>query len=364
MKTFRTLTLTSDPVNLIKDVGMIPYALQKWYDTGFVSYIQGGNGRDFRDQVKSLKTECIGDDGGKNHTLNLLDRKALGYVWRNARGIDVLNLYFLKNSMVYGILYKLRNPSGTLYLKMDGNALKMEKENRGVPGFLRRAVFGWYLRHVTDKVSIESLRGFEFMKKTYRLTEKRLIYLPNGMDDSKIGEVLPWEKKDNVILNVGRIGSWEKHTEMLLEAAGKVNWHDGWKLRLVGPVAEGFEVPQMPGVELAGPIFDRDALFGEYNRARAFTLTSRFESFGLVCVEAQAFGNYLLLTPFCTAPDFTDNGKVGTIVQTADELASAMQDIIDNPEKYSGRQSEILAHSSQYYWSALSGRLRDFLESS
>jgi len=238
----------------------------------------------------------------------------------------------------------------------------MKKDARSLKDIFRKPVYRWYLRHVVDKVTIESSDGRDFMAKRYGLDESRLMYLPNGVDDRLVGKPAAWEKKENVILNVARLGAYPKRTEMILEAARKVRWHDGWKIKLVGPVEPGFTQKEIEGVEWAGPTFDRKSLFEIYDKSKVFCLTSEFESFGLVCVEAQAFGNYLLLTPFSAAPDFVDGGKAGEIINDADALAEAIQNIIDGKKDIASLQKGILEHSKQYYWSSLADRLHDFLE--
>ena len=64
-----------------------------------------------------------------------------------------------------------------------------------------------------------------------------------------------------------------------------------WKLKLIGPIEEEFkeyinnfynENPNLKNiVEFTGPIYDRKQLADEYNKAKIFCLTSRYESFGL-----------------------------------------------------------------------------------
>lgn len=49
-------------------------------------------------------------------------------------------------------------------------------------------------------------------------------------------------------------------------------------------------------VILLGNIEDKNLLYDDYDRAKVFLLTSRWESFGIVLVEALRFGNYIIAT--------------------------------------------------------------------
>lgn len=361
MKTFCTMIALSKPFNLLKDVGMLPYSLNGRYNCMLASYIIDET-REFTSQVPGLKLVSLGDGKGIDHCLEMFNMDCVCFLIKSSRSIDILNLYYLKHSILYGALYKLLNPKGTLYVKMDGNVASMEKETRDRFDFVRRAVYQFYLRYIVDKVSIESMRGFGFMKKRYGLPNDKLLYLPNGFNDRLVGNILGWDEKDNAFLTVGRLGSPEKRTELLLEAAKKVKWKNGWELRMVGPVEGNVDKENIPGVRWYGPVFDHNKLYDLYNKSKIFCLTSLYESFGIVCVEAQAFGEYLLLTPFSTACDFTDNSRIGKIVNNADELAEEMQKIIDDDSCVATLMPEAIEHSRQYKWSRLSEKLYSFLE--
>lgn len=360
MKTFCTMIAVSDPSNLLKDVGMIPFSLKEEYLCMLASYIDDKDGK-FLSQVKGLKLISLGKSDGKNHCLEMWNKDCASFLRKNSKRIDVLNLYFLKHSILYGIYYKVLNRRGTLYLKMDGNAVAMENEAKERFDFIRHTVYRLYLKFIVDKVSIESTKGFAFMKDQYNLSNDKLLYLPNGFDDRMVGEIIPWDKKDNAFLTVGRLDAPEKRTEIILEAASKVKWNNGWELRLVGPANNDF-IKKIPGVKWLGPIYEHNKLYQLYNKSKVFCLMSAHESFGIVCVEAQAFGEYLLLSSFSTSPDFTNNEELGRIVYNADGLAKAMQEIIDDDSHLAKLMTKTVLHAQQYKWSHLGKELYSFLE--
>ena len=92
-------------------------------------------------------------------------------------------------------------------------------------------------------------------------------------------------------------------------------------------------------------------------------MTSRYESFGFVCVEAQAYGNILLSTPIAASPDFIPNEQIGHTIHSAIELADAINYLIEHPESIESACPYIISHAQQFRWSTVCARLSDFLQS-
>src|SRR5690606_8696614 len=117
--------------------------------------------------------------------------------------------------------------------------------------------------------------------------------------------VKPFHEKENIILAVGRIGTYQKNTELLLEALLNVDLNN-WKVFILGPIEENFTAyisnlftahPNLKDkIIFAGNITDRLELFGWYNRAKILCMTSRFEGFPITFSEALYFGNYIITT--------------------------------------------------------------------
>lgn len=63
--------------------------------------------------------------------------------------------------------------------------------------------------------------------------------LSNGFDEDLLQlfsmKECRYEEKENLIITVGRLGTFEKNTEMIIKAAEKVHF-DNWKLVLIGPI--------------------------------------------------------------------------------------------------------------------------------
>ena len=118
-KTFVTIFPICENVHLTKDLGQIPYFLHRThgFDSKIVSYKNNETYDNLNGEVKGLKMDFVENTG----RINFLEKGILKYIYSNAKKIDVLNLYiFSKHTFVYGIFYKMLNPSGFLFLKLDG----------------------------------------------------------------------------------------------------------------------------------------------------------------------------------------------------------------------------------------------------
>ena len=151
-------------------------------------------------------------------------------------------------------------------------------------------------------------------------------------------------EKENLIITVGRLGTKQKNTEMLLEAL-KLTKLDSWQIALIGPIEPTFqsylnhffqENPTLKtSVVFTGAIYEKQQLWEYYNRAKVFVLTSEWESFGIVLTEACRFHNYILSTPVGNAEHIISASGQGEIIPVNDSvyLANTLQSIIDGTKE-------------------------------
>jgi glycosyltransferase involved in cell wall biosynthesis len=163
-------------------------------------------------------------------------------------------------------------------------------------------------------------------------------------------EKVDFDKKENIILTVGRIGSPEKASDLLMRAFSKVeeSVRKTWKLVFVGPIENEFKSTieeffnineKLKDVVLfKGPIYDRNELYNEYKKAKIFCLTSNFESVGISLIEAAAFGDVIVSTKVGIAEEIVAKGN-GITVPVGDEegLSNALTSLLTSREleKYS-----------------------------
>lgn len=337
--TFVTMFPEAQNVHLIKDVGMIPYIMHEKY--GFDSKIVCYNNGEYpyiKNEVYGLKIDFIKKCTGKSVIDGAL------YLLENAKKIDILHLFhFSKRTSVWIYVYKLLNPNGKVYLKLDANSKIMVSTNpnqRNLNGYMKRLIIS-----KCDLISVETIKIYDFLKNNWKINVQ---YIPNGFYNYNIKNIVTYKEKENIILTVGRIGSYEKANDVLLQGF-KLASNDimDWRLRLVGPIQDEFkdylnkffhENPQLKSkIDIVGPIYDRVKLEEEYRKAKIFSLTSKYESFGLVLVEAMKNGCYIITSDVLAARDVTNGGKYGDIfeVDNYNALAKCLIYNCNNEKKLS-----------------------------
>lgn len=320
-ETLRFVTLYPKCHNpgLMKDVGQIPNTLGNNYaniNTKLVSCIV-----DFDDDniqhLTGMKIENI------PYLLNNDIITGLVYILKNAKRVDWFNFYHGGRKVYYWTkLYKLLNPKGKVYLKMDLGYEGCEKYGSNK----KETVIFEKTANIVDIISVES---DVIRNKIKEFSNADVKLICNGYFDNGNIAINSTSCRAKEFITVGRLGTAPKATELLLEAfALSANSHN-WNLKLVGPVEETFKPykqkffnshPDMRArVFFMGPIFDKNKLYSLYNSARVFVLPSRWEGFPLVGPEAAHCGCRMILTdiipPF---KELTNNGKYGISIKTND----------------------------------------------
>lgn len=341
-----TLFHPATNTHLIKDVGMVPKYVQRsgLVRTTLVCYANDAVYSHLDGEASGLQIRFIRNTG----KWFFLEKAVLSFLWRESQCIDVLHLFHLsQESLVYGLLYKMLNPTGILYIKADVDAEQFRREKRVQYSkkMFNNRLFKTLERAVLQRLNlmtVETREALSEFHRAYASYTSIIRHLPNGVSDRSIdGYRQTAPLKENWIITVGRLGTDQKNTSMLLDAVSRLRLGK-WRVALVGPVTESFarHVDQWrrdnpaaaEAVALTGEVNDRKQLYDWYSRARIFCLTSRWESFGLVLAEAMYCGAYVVTTPVSSAVDMTANGRWGSIVpfddpvQLASELCRLMED--------------------------------------
>ena len=347
-----------------KDNGMIPIYISEV--CGYNSYILTNDIKhelpDVFRSVHIVKVKRLFKKiGNFAYFIKLLRRlNIFKYLIKNAKEIDVLMLFHISRcSYWYAFVYKLLNKTGKVYIKADFNLEVYQKEIRRLNSrsrnfkdfFKKRNEIAEYKKRkklvtMVDLISYETEDSYNEMKYSYAGvdTKGKVIYLPNGYDNLEIErnyKIKNMDNKKNIILTVGRLGTEAKNTEFLLESLKKIDFKD-WKFYFVGSETKEFQIykdnffnkyPYLKEkILFLGEIKDRKKLYSLYNEAKVFVLPSKWESFGIVMVEAMAFGEYIITSNTCAANDITKNGEIGKIISIDEdkELVNSIQDVINN----------------------------------
>lgn len=337
---------------LSKDIFLIPY------------YI----GKELGGECKYLYTQNLGKtEIPKLHRGVTIERTKNKNVWKvllteiltHAKDIDVL---FLTGSsavhMLATFLYQKLNPNGKVVAFGDMEEPQARELNQngfhysgGLAGYVKDKLTDYFFRHVTYLVA--NTAAYHLMDDLcQRKHWTGLLHFYPCLDDEKFLSYglsrKPFVEKENIMVCVGRIGCYQKNTEMLLNALRKVDLKE-WKIYMLGPNTSSFdlkegddfqnvidqffeECPQHKGkLIFTGMIYDAKTVFEYYNRAKVLMMTSRHESWGNVYSEAAALGCYILSTDVGGATLASNDWKFGYRLEQEDSegLAHAIEGIVN-----------------------------------
>lgn len=341
--TFITIFPPVENIHLVKDVGMYPYAMHQYcdYDSSIIT--------NKRLKYPYLDSEVQGLKGiNAPSVFQNQEYNCILWLLLNARKIDVLNLFHqVKHTRVSIAIYMLFNWKGKVYVHLDCDGTQYSDYQLGLEGkSIKRGIkrFVYYHIFYPKRIRKNIIWGVQNKQAERNIVGKfpyeNVKYMPNGYI-LKYKEHVTYTEKENIIITVGRIGTQQKRTDVLLKGFVKVHTQflEPWKLKVIGPIETEFKdeidafYKEYPGledkIEFTGAIYDRKQLIQEYNKAKIFCLTSDYESFGIVLVEAMARGCTILSSDFPAASDLIDNEKNGKTFERGNvtEFASKLLDI-------------------------------------
>ena len=373
-KTFVTLFPAAENVHLTKDVGIIPYIMGRdyGYEASLVCFTNGEYPT-YKYLRPFLNLTLL--ERNRKYIITRPSSRMIRYLYHNAKKIDVLNLYHLTyETILYGIIYRLFHKKGRVYLKldMDSDAFMRRKRKYSIS---RLFLFNFLLGKMTDLVSYEVSKAERVLQTELPALRKKIIHIPNGIDDAsefvKNIPRIPFARKEDLIISVGRIGSYQKNNQMLLEALLRVDLKL-WKVVFIGPIAESFQqyisdffeknLAYKESVFFTGSIENRTALYDWYNRAKVFCLTSRSECFSLVYPEALFYGDFIITTDVYPSKEIVPSDEVGWIVDSDTDLSNRIQQIIDGKIDIGSTYEDRITHSLMFRWTHILSHLHERIE--
>lgn len=327
-------------VELIKDCGLIPYLLCKNYNCDVRMVGAKGGDYSYQSLISGVELEFLADGSVESK---------VDYIRKHAAETDLLVLRGCHaTNFEPAYAYRQKNPTGKIYVGLDANSFWMDGmdwENA-------------YFRKFMDCCDVIAASGKSLQDYLNDKWPWKISYVPNGYYAfGRERSPLPFEEREDVILTVGRLGTQQKATHIMLEAfALAAERIPGWRLRLVGSVEPQFQEyieayrrrnPVISDrVEFAGPIEDRERLLEEYRRAKIFTLSSEIEG-GTPNVVAEALnaGCVMAVTRFDACLEATDDERCGGtadiddaqgLAQVYEELAlsDGLKDMSEHAHRY------------------------------
>ncbi len=294
---------------LTKNCGIVPFLFYKKF--GFHAVMAGAKTEEsypYCKYVKGMDVEFLPD--GKMST-------KLDYIRSHAEEMDLFILHgFYPDYVEVVECYRKFRPDGKIYMELDLNLQAADRMNWRSPKV--EALFG-----ACDVIGASCRSMQRYMS---RRCSHRIEYIPNGFYNFEGTDFAPdFSKKEKIILTVGRIGTYQKNNELLLEAfAEAAEDMRGWSVRVVGRHEDGFQdyidryferFPHLrERVVFTGAITEREKLTEEYKRAKIFALTSRMEG-GTpnVIAEALSAGDYIVSSDIDAAEEAVDSGHCGEV---------------------------------------------------
>ena len=214
---------------------------------------------------------------------------------------------------------------------------------------LRRQFIEWCVKTFYPKADIivaVSQGVAEDLIQNYGVPEEKVKIIFNPIATEELFELLkqpashPWFEREQppIILGVGRL-TRQKDFPALLRAFSLVRQVRPAKLLILGEGEEranlerlAIELGIQNDVSMPGFV---DNPFAFMSKASVFVLSSAWEGFGNVLVEALACGCPVVATDCRSGPrEILDNGRYGRLVPVGDyeALAKAILETLDNPD--------------------------------
>ena len=326
-----------------KDPGQIPYRFSlRGYDTSVVCYGRSG---DYPETERHLKVIAIPD----RYTSRKFSAGIAWYLVRHARSIDILNIFHYSwSSLLFSFIYKTFNRRGFAYLKLD-DCIYARRDNSapeehrdaalrlggaGLKSRLRRYIARRYMEGRIDLWSIEDEESRSILEAENPFLRGKLITVYNGHTADLAGapSFRGFRQKEDIILTAGRLGTFQKATDVILDAFRFIAGSSGYQLHLAGEVEPAFrpfveqfyrEFPELADRVIFHGSLRRNELFELYNRSRIFCLPSRFEGMAVVLPEAMHYGNAIVTTADGSLRPLIEAGKFGLVVERDDSRALA-----------------------------------------
>lgn len=225
---------------------------------------------------------------------------------------------------------------------------------------------------LSDHITTVSTDLKNMIVKTYNVSPAKITVIPNGVDKKFFREIDPKPfLKDfgllnkKVILFVGTIEP-VKGLDFLLGAIRLIKQElkrDNWAVILLGPKTKNLKQLEKLYSDLfsekviisVGSFKDKMLLSG-YASADIFILPSKYESFGLVALEAMAIGKPIIISDKVGMKPCITQGKNGFIVPCGDTngLANKLLFLIKNESERNriGRNAKVVA--KKFDWKYIS----------
>ena len=131
------------------------------------------------------------------------------------------------------------------------------------------------------------------------------------------------------------------------------------------PGTAGPPLEPVEGLEILGPVSDRQQMMDLFRRATVFCLLQEYEPAGHVWFEAMGYSTPCVGTNICAAPEVILEGQTGYLVPVGDHEAAAdrIVRLLTNPAEYYRMSKEARAlYEREGRWDQIVGRMADHMK--
>lgn len=334
-----------DSVIAYKDAGMLLYELNTSFN--YMTNYCGCNSSEYKAEwnpqfLESVSVNKISES--LEFKQQVLDIK--NYIEMHITDYDAV-IFFNYGNTTYKLakLCKKINPKIVVYVKLDmgkGGYVHFSP-NRNF-SYLRSVLEAFKSRYI-DFFTVETKEYYNTLKDT-PMFNGRLHYLPNGVSTLGIDDAtVNINRKENVVITVGRLGIYEKNTELLLDSILEIpdKIRNQWKFYFVGPQTKEFsqyianflkDNPMLaPNIVQLGNITDRNELSNLLKKSKIICMPSRTESTCISTLEGMYFGCVPIISRYSSfVKDTTNNESIGKVVDdyTSSGFANALGEYMKN----------------------------------
>ena len=219
-----------------------------------------------------------------------------------------------------------------------------------------RGFFSWIERRLVYRLASSLVVLTEFDRYFYSQYIADVRRIPNPLSLLPVAEV-PLQQQPVILAMGGMDRWWQKGFDNLLRIYSRISArYPQWRLKIVGPGETGRKYLESMCSELG--IAERVEFSGfttqvaqELQGASIFALTSRFEGFSMVLLEAMSQGCCCLSFDCKAGPsELLSDGFSGALVadQDCDEFAERLAKLIESPASRRQLSQNAIAESRRY----------------
>jgi len=279
--------------------------------------------------------------------------------WQKRRHFDVVHAHTL---VVNGII-------AYLYYKRTGTPYLITVRNTDANKFLKRTpLIKWLVKPVLTNARKVIFLGPAFWTNNFREVyspsflarlEKKVAFVPNGIDDFWIRNLVSEEKQINGSFNILFVGALKanKNVDTLLHACRRLQSLGILvSIQIVGSGGEEANLRKLAegmDVTFHGMISEKTQLARLYRHSHVLAVISKTESFGLVYGEALAQGTPILYSKKQGFDGVFGQGVVGYAVDPND-IGDIAEKLINIKSNFQEIQRAVLKVRDRFSWERVS----------